>query len=373
MLTLPSLPAASPSRCTCSVTACPLPAIRETRSRPASTPPSPSCPRTSSSSSRGQPSALPVRAWTKLRSLQQSGESLFPLSRHPLRIPRLWGGLRQRSDAPAARDPGHDCDQGRAGGLQKGGVGRRGPLRSPRFTQMVLILALSFLKVNTSPATVLGNWNNVNVPEDPRTFFERLFGMANPREGQTLVLRVFSWSNLLTLGCRRQGLTRSSKAQDAGGTRGQIHRAQADRPAGPRWLGTRSRRGQLPHVRHPICAWLSVPCNEKKGSAHCPLQVASHDQLDDSLETSTDPVAFVGRRLRSNSHGSSIAASQAPSDRSIGVIDWARPSSSTGSRWERTLWKKLEVGDILLVRDDEQLPCDLLVLSAADPDGLCCA
>lgn len=34
--------------------------------------------------------------------------------------------------------------------------------------------------------------------------------------------------------------------------------------------------------------------------------------------------------------------------------------------------KKLEVGDIVLLRDDEQVPADILVLSTADEDGLCC-
>ncbi|KAJ7489061.1 phospholipid-transporting ATPase 1 [Mycena latifolia] len=41
------------------------------------------------------------------------------------------------------------------------------------------------------------------------------------------------------------------------------------------------------------------------------------------------------------------------------------------AQWERTLWKKLEVGDIVLLRDNEQVPADILVLATSDPDGNC--
>lgn len=59
-----------------------------------------------------------------------------------------------------------------------------------------------------------------------------------------------------------------------------------------------------------------------------------------------------------------------PSRSSFGVIDWNRRSSGT-ARWERTLWKKLEVGDIVLLRENEQVPADVIVLSTSDPDGIC--
>ncbi|KAJ7100830.1 hypothetical protein B0H15DRAFT_462680 [Mycena belliarum] len=48
------------------------------------------------------------------------------------------------------------------------------------------------------------------------------------------------------------------------------------------------------------------------------------------------------------------------------------PNMRTGSaQWERTLWKKLEVGDIVLLRDNEQVPADIVVLATSDPDGNC--
>ncbi|KAJ7054208.1 phospholipid-transporting ATPase 1 [Mycena amicta] len=41
------------------------------------------------------------------------------------------------------------------------------------------------------------------------------------------------------------------------------------------------------------------------------------------------------------------------------------------AQWERTLWKKLDVGDLVLLRDNEQVPADIIVLASSDPDGNC--
>ncbi|KAI8447594.1 hypothetical protein BY996DRAFT_4566477, partial [Phakopsora pachyrhizi] len=40
------------------------------------------------------------------------------------------------------------------------------------------------------------------------------------------------------------------------------------------------------------------------------------------------------------------------------IIDYSTPTPGT-ARWERTLWKKVEVGDIILLREDEAIPADL--------------
>lgn len=73
----------------------------------------------------------------------------------------------------------------------------------------------------------------------------------------------------------------------------------------------------------------------------------------------------------SGQHKSFSAYQQSiPSRSSFGVIDWKRRTGGT-ARWERTLWKKLDVGDIVLLRENEQVPADVVVLSTSDPDGLC--
>jgi phospholipid-translocating ATPase len=59
-----------------------------------------------------------------------------------------------------------------------------------------------------------------------------------------------------------------------------------------------------------------------------------------------------------------------PSRSSLGVVDFEKRTGGS-ARWERTLWKKLEVGDVVLLRENDQVPADIVVLSTSDPDGMC--
>jgi phospholipid-translocating ATPase len=52
------------------------------------------------------------------------------------------------------------------------------------------------------------------------------------------------------------------------------------------------------------------------------------------------------------------------------VLDYNYRGSDT-AKWERTLWKKLEVGDIVLLRENEQIPADIVVLATSDADDVC--
>ena len=57
------------------------------------------------------------------------------------------------------------------------------------------------------------------------------------------------------------------------------------------------------------------------------------------------------------------------SRKSSGVVDWSQQSRGT-AHWERTLWKKLEAGDFVLLRDNEQIPADIVVLATSHADSL---
>lgn len=69
--------------------------------------------------------------------------------------------------------------------------------------------------------------------------------------------------------------------------------------------------------------------------------------------------------------GSLTAYQQSVQSRSsTGVVDY-RKRITGSARWERTLWKKLEVGDVVLLRENEQVPADIVVLSTSDPENMC--
>ena len=153
-------------------------------------------------------------------------------------------------------------------------------------------------EVNTSAVTKLaGSWRNVNVPRDPRNWFEKLLGLNKPGK--------------VTKGVRR---LREKEGKEAGiDLRDMFSQAQTEEAS---------------------TSTHSYPPSMSKGVA-----VAS---------TST---------LTASSH-------------TLGVMSPNLQTTGT-ALWERTLWKKLLVGDIVFLSPDTQIPADILVLSTSSSDGLC--
>lgn len=64
------------------------------------------------------------------------------------------------------------------------------------------------------------------------------------------------------------------------------------------------------------------------------------------------------------------AHSQRSRKSSSDVVSYNHATPGT-AKWERTLWKKLEVGDVVLLKEDDQIPADIVVLATSDPEGVC--
>lgn len=64
------------------------------------------------------------------------------------------------------------------------------------------------------------------------------------------------------------------------------------------------------------------------------------------------------------------ASARSATSRRSDVVSYDHATPGT-AKWERTLWKKLEVGDIVLLKEDDQIPADIIVLSSSDPEGVC--
>ncbi|KAL7420806.1 phospholipid transporting ATPase [Cryptotrichosporon argae] len=180
-------------------------------------------------------------------------------------------------------------------------------------------------EVNTSAATKLGGWKNVNQPTDPRTWLEKLFRLG-PVPGKT-----------------SRGVRKLRETEARAGKQIVIDRKQAQADAQEEMVA-------------PPPTHLDAP------------------QMDFGMETIH---SVAGSENASDAgdlrHRRYSMTSTAPSMRSKGtqgVIDWSRTGAGT-AQWERTLWKKLEVGDLVLLRDNEQVPADIIVLSTSDPDSLC--
>ena len=190
-------------------------------------------------------------------------------------------------------------------------------------------------EVNTSAATKLGAWRNVNQPSDPRSWFERLLGVKKP--------------GTVTKGVRK---LREREAKDV--------------------------RIVLERTRTITDDSQSLTISAPRDPSRTRLEdIQSISSAGDDQDNYNSPEAFnLGQaELRVRARSNSITSLQYPrsnlSHVSAGVVDWNRQISGGNARWERTLWKKLEVGDVVLLRDNEQVPADIIVLSTSDSDGLC--
>ncbi|KAI0777467.1 phospholipid-translocating P-type ATPase [Trametes elegans] len=185
-------------------------------------------------------------------------------------------------------------------------------------------------EVNNSAVTKLGNWRNVNQPRDPRSWFEKLLGLNQPGK--------------VTRGVRKL----------------------REREAGEGMQIVLSKAGE---ERTSVS---TLPVNDSSsemdfyGAARKLDDIQSVDSHSYPPQESKPTVpAWAGGSGSLNAYQQSIHARS-----SIGVVDYSKRTTGL-ARWERTLWKKLEVGDIVLLRENDQVPADIVVLSTSDPDNMC--
>jgi phospholipid-translocating ATPase len=184
-------------------------------------------------------------------------------------------------------------------------------------------------EVNTSAATKLGNWRNVNQPKDPRNWLEKLLGVNSP-------------------GRVTKGVRKLREREASEGPRIILNRT-----------GVRIRASEAESSGRNM---------DSDGQGRHPEDIQSVDSHSYPPFISNDPSQpslASDQSLVRNASTTTFAASS-----SSGVVNWSKRISGS-ARWERTLWKKLEVGDIVLLRDNEQVPADIIVLSTSDSEGLC--
>lgn len=192
-------------------------------------------------------------------------------------------------------------------------------------------------EVNNSAATKLGDWRNVNQPTDPRSAFERFFGIgAAPGK--------------VTRGVRK---LRAKEASDLN-----MFQLTRDNEAG--------------HQRNESEASFDVRHLERPGKSRSEdiRSTASMETGSTAYTYPPPPGQDMNQSLSAIIPNASQYAISTRSMRSNGVVNYDQQVSGT-AHWERTLWKKLEVGDIVLLRDNDQIPADIAVLSTSDSNGLC--
>lgn len=195
--------------------------------------------------------------------------------------------------------------------------------------------------VNTSAVTRLGGaWKNVNQPLDPRPWYQRLLGLNRPGR--------------VTRGVRKLRDREAGRAEND--VRTMLHRDSNNT-----------------NITDSTASLDFMPKGPGGRTLYDIQSIDSHTYPPPSLDVSKISLSESGSPQIVSQQPQSPPSQYQPSVNSrssLGVVDWRKHTSGL-ARWERTLWKKLEVGDIVLLRDNEQIPADVVVLATSDPDGMC--
>ncbi|KAG8948486.1 hypothetical protein FRC04_009694 [Tulasnella sp. 424] len=216
-------------------------------------------------------------------------------------------------------------------------------------------------EVNNSAATKLGAWRNVNQPRDPRTWLEKLLGIGSAPDRVTKGVRKLREKEA----AEGKNIVLVKNDAEDGSPNGQDGTASISEST---LTGAIGRQRSLEDIQSVGSHSLSLDQThhyppipgDPLGTSAATLQANVKDAIEQSGQFGK------GMGYSTTSFKSSIKSSGGI----MGVVDWSRQAPGT-ARWERTLWKKLEVGDIVLLRDDDQIPADIVVLSTSDADGLC--
>ncbi|TRM59777.1 hypothetical protein BD626DRAFT_408683 [Schizophyllum amplum] len=185
-------------------------------------------------------------------------------------------------------------------------------------------------EVNTSASTKLGgSFKNVNQPTDSRSWYEKLLNLNPPGK--------------VTRGVRKLREREASEIKRTIAMPRRSSTMESERNNDSMELGYNGAGRKLDDIQ----------------------SVDSHSYPPTSLDMSKTSL-WSGTLADYRQH----ALRDSAATLTAGVVDYSKRITGA-SQWERTLWKKLEVGDIVLLRDNDQVPADIVVLSTSDPDGMC--
>jgi phospholipid-translocating ATPase len=253
-------------------------------------------------------------------------------------------------------------------------------------------------QVNNSAATKLGDWRNLNQPKDGRSWFEKAFGLNKPGKVSKGVKKLRAreakeegdWGRSDAEGRKRIVLQKTGESVGDDDSSDERTATGHDQVVNLTQVHT---KGQWPSestitIAASSNAHLTSP--PKGGDTDYAYGDTNYNHtsyppvppIPSYLRDESSSGGGAVRRARSQSFGASSRRSRrtnGPSSSSYpdsrkssvsGVIDYSARTPGT-AHWERTLWKKLEVGDVVLLRDNDQVPADIVVLNTSEEDGLC--
>lgn len=187
-------------------------------------------------------------------------------------------------------------------------------------------------EVNNSAVTRLGDWENVNVPDDEKPWWA-FWRKSNP-------------NHKVSKGVRK--LREKEGSYDA-------TFLYSDHP-----LPAESRDNLATNELGYLEASASSYTIESTGKEVPPTSYPPRGRSYTLESTPSRPSGATP----------SLAISARSRKSTSDVVSYDHSTPGT-AKWERTLWKKLEVGDVILLKENDQIPADVVVLATSDSDGLC--
>lgn len=203
-------------------------------------------------------------------------------------------------------------------------------------------------QVNNSAVTKLGNWRNVNQPHDARNWLQKLLGIGGSQKVSKGVRKLREKEDAIGL-----SVVNGQRSRD-------VNSKQSSFQGGaPVAAVSTARSGRSDSLNSGYTPGLETiaSTSEYGGTSPSPFKPDFNRNASTNALLNNESTTEVG-----------VPASRASLPDQEGVIDYTHQTPGT-ARWERTLWKKLEVGDIVLLRENEQVPADIVLLNSSDPDG----
>jgi len=189
-------------------------------------------------------------------------------------------------------------------------------------------------EVNNSAVTRLGDWANVNVPEDDRPWWA-FWRKANP-------------NHKVSKGVRKLREKEGSYDATFLYTDNPLPAESRDELTPP--------PGELGYFPASASSYTLESTGKDSNPTSYPPRNRSYT-LESTPSRPGGPTPSLAVSARSRKSTSDVVS-----------YDHSTPGTA---KWERTLWKKLEVGDVILLKENEQIPADVVVLATSDSDGLC--
>ncbi|GAA5852544.1 hypothetical protein JCM3766R1_003525 [Sporobolomyces carnicolor] len=209
-------------------------------------------------------------------------------------------------------------------------------------------------EVNNSAVTRLGDWDNVNVPDDERPWWA-VWKKSNPNHKVSKGVRKLREKE----GTYDATFLYSDHAANLAAAESRDHLAAATTATTTHELGYLDASASSYTLESTMTEGGDGGGGAKGGGvmSYPPPSRNRSYTLESTPSRPSGPTPSLAVSARSRKSNSDVVS-----------YEHATPGTA---KWERTLWKKLEVGDVVLLKENDQIPADVVVLATSDPDGLC--